>query len=103
MPENQQPRVVGEVKAQLRPKLLTVVNYLADDGDTAAFAWYVSLVTMLDAAESEVELIGFSIELSKAAFLGFQYDNVAHLLIDELLEVAEHIAHAFTADNNNPH
>ena len=94
---------VQSVKAQLRPKLHQVINYLADGGDPAAFAWYVALLSMLDEAESEIQLLEFSIELSKAAFLGFQYDDVACLLIDNLLAEAEVIARTFTADPNQPH
>ena len=95
--------LVQSVKAKLRPKLHQIIKYLSEGGDPSAFAWYVSLLTMLDEADSEIHLIEFSIELSKAAFLGFQYDDVASLLIDNLLAEAESIAHAFTADPMQSH
>ena len=98
-----QNELVQSVKAQLRPKLYQVINYLADGGDPSAFAWYVALLSMLDEADSEIQLLEFSIELSKAAFLGFQYDEPASLLIDSLLAEAEGIAHTFTADPAQSH
>ena len=68
-----------------------------------AFSWYVELMTQLDDAQSEEDLLMFSVELSKAAFLGFQYDETAWQLIDDLLAHAQQLAHTLSAAGNDYH
>ncbi len=50
--------------------------------------------------------IGFGelfLQLSTTAFLGFEFSPAQAVLVDELLEQAEQLAHVLSADANQAH
>ena len=97
------PAHIDQVKAQLRPRFLSVLKQLADEGEFAGVQFFTEVVTLLDNAEDEEGLIHMCIELSRAAFVGIAYSDISWALTDALLEDAQNIAHAFTADGGQAH
>lgn len=98
-----QSDLVDDFRSELRPRLYEVLKYLGDQSDPMAFSWYVDLMAQLDSATCEEDLLMFSVELSKAAFLGFQYDETAWRLIDDLLAHAQQLAHTLSAAGSDYH
>ncbi|MEE2785461.1 MAG: hypothetical protein VYE04_18995 [Pseudomonadota bacterium] len=91
--------LVASVQACLRPHFLTLLRYLADEGEPLCLSYFMDLLQQLDNAEEEADLILLCFELSKAAFLGFQYDATSMQLVDRLLEEAQQIAQTLTASS----
>ena len=60
------------------------------------------LAIQLAQAKTEADLLGWCIELSRAAFIGIDYDQVSWALADEILADAELISMTFTASSENP-
>ncbi len=94
---------IDQVKAQLRPRFLRVLRQLADEGEFNGIGFFTEALELLDSAEDEEGLIHMCINLSRAAFVGIAYSDTSWQLTDELLEDAQNIAHAFTADGSEPH
>lgn len=95
--------LVASVQARLRPHFLTVLNYLADQGEPLCLSYFMDMLQQLDSAQEETDLMLLCFELSKAAFLGFQYDATSMQLVDQLLEEAQQIAQTLTASNVGVH
>ncbi len=94
---------IDDVKAQLRPRFITVLQALADQNEFNGIAFFTEVLGLLDTSECEEDLINMCINLSRAAFEGIAYDDASWQLVDELLEDAQNIAHAFTAQPSDPH
>ena len=98
----EQPAVV-EVKALLKPQLMTLLEYLQTQDETTGLVYFTGLLVQLEAAEEEADLLAFCIELSKAAFVGIQYDDVSWHLTDTILADAERVSMTFLANENQVH
>ena len=64
------------------------------------FAFFSNLLFHLRDPRDETEVLYAVIELSKCAFLGFDYSDQARLQMDALLERAITLSHTMSADNN---
>lgn len=64
------------------------------------FAFFSNLLFHLRDPADEAEVLYAVIELSKCAFLGFDYSDQARLQIDALLERAITLSHTMSADNH---
>ena len=94
---------VARVQSQLRPKMERLIEYLNDQHEIMASAFFANLTVQLLQAQSEEDLLAWCIELSTIAFVGIQYDDVSWALADEILAEAEQISLTFTANNQRPH
>ncbi len=94
---------IAEVQALIRPKLERLIEYLADQHESMASAFFTNLLIQLVQARSETDLLGWCIELSTTAFVGIQFDPVSWALTDEILADAERISMTFSASDSVPH
>lgn len=94
---------VENVKETLRPKFLTLIEYLNDQDEVLAASFFIELLVQLQSAREEEELLSVFINLSSTAFMGFQFDTVSWALADSILQEAEQVAHAFTAPASRAH
>ncbi len=94
---------VEHVKDSLKPKFLTLIEYLNDQDEVLAASFFTELLVQLQSATEEEELLSVFINLSSTAFMGFQFDNVSWALADSILQEAEEVAHAFTAPASKAH
>ena len=96
-----EPAVV-EVQQLIQPKLERLIEYVSEQHEFTASVYFTELAIQLAQARTEQDLLGWCIELSRAAFVGIQYDHVSWTLADEILADAERISMTFTADSGNP-
>lgn len=96
-------QAVDDVKSALRPKFFELIEYLDQTEQTAACAFFTNLLTILNAATHEEELLGFFIELSSTAFVGLQFDQEAADRIDHILAYSMEIAETFSVPAHAPH
>lgn len=95
-----EPAVV-EVQQLIQPKLTRLIEYVNDQHEMTASIYFTELAIQLAQAKTEADLLGWCIELSRAAFVGIQYDDVSWALADEILADAERISLTFTASDEN--
>ena len=81
----------------------SLIEYLNDQDEVLAAAFFTELLVHLQSATEEEELLSVFINLSSTAFMGFQFDNVSWALADSILLEAEQVAHAFTASGAQAH
>jgi hypothetical protein len=91
-----------EVQQLIQPKLKTLIEYVNEQHELTASIYFTELAIALAQAKTEPDLLGWCIELSRAAFIGIQYDQVSWALVDEILADAELISMTFTASSENP-
>ena len=94
---------VEQVQTLLCPKLERVVRYMEASFEETGKAYFGDLLKQLQAARAEEDLLAWTIELSKAAFVGIEYDNVSWTLTDEILADAERVSMTFLADDTRQH
>jgi hypothetical protein len=96
-------QAIETVRAELEPKLDTLLMYLESVHDTRAHEFFSSIHNNLLSVEGEEQLLELFIQLSMTAFQPFELDPVAVLLTDEILAYAEQISDAFSASANVSH
>lgn len=89
-----------QIRSQLEPLFKVVLDELAEGGDSLAFAFFAERMGELNTAEGEEDVINMFINLSQAAFLGFQYTEQSWAKVDDLLAQAESVSHAMTANGS---
>ncbi|MCX2980813.1 hypothetical protein EYC98_07970 [Halieaceae bacterium IMCC14734] len=95
--------MIEDVRNRLLPRLQLLIQYLEKTEDSAALPFFQSLQASLVAANSEVELQELFLILATAAFQPFTLDSTAALLVDEVLALAEQVAHTLSAASDSPH
>ena len=95
--------VTDQIKAQLAPALQTLVAKLSEREEPVSELFFRNLASMLDRAQSEEDLILFSMELSTCAFVGLDYGMQSASDIDGFLALAEGISHTMSVGPDTPH
>jgi len=96
-----EPAVI-EVQTLIQPKLSRLIEYVNEQHEMTASIYFAELAVQLAQAKSEPDLLGWCIELSRAAFVGINYDETSWALADEILEDAERISMTFMASDERP-
>ena len=96
-----EPAIVA-VQDLIQPKLTRLIEYVNDQHELTASVYFTELAIQLAQAKTEPDLLGWCIELSKAAFVGIHYDHISWALADEILADAERVSLTFTASSNHP-
>jgi len=96
-----EPAIV-EVQQLIQPKLTRLIEYVNEQHEMTASIYFTELAIQLAQAKTEPDLLGWCIELSRAAFVGIQYDQMSWALADEILADAERISLTFTASSDHP-
>ncbi len=97
----QQPII--DARNQLDPLLEVLVAQLGDEGRSTKQAFFNRIRGSIQRASDEVDLAGPFMELSTAAFVGFEFSPDAAVLIDRILLKAETIAESFTHSDDPSH
>lgn len=95
--------VVPQITKQLTPLLTTLIANLVARDEPLSAVFFSNLRYALDRADSEEDLIMFSLELSQCAFVGLDYGVESATEIDRFLALAESISHAMSAQPGNAH
>lgn len=95
--------VVPQITKQLAPVLSTLIASLVRRDEPLSAVFFSNLKHALDRANSEEDLIMFSLELSQCAFVGLDYGVESATEIDRFLALAESISHAMSAQPGNAH
>lgn len=91
------------VKAELTPRLDTLVAYLESIEEWMAAAFFAGIAAALVAADEEEELLEVFLALSTTAFQGFALDATAAANVDAILEFAEQVSQTFAASEGVLH
>ena len=86
------------VKNEITQPIVALCELLVDEGEMEQHAFFAGLLPLLLDPEREEMVLAAVIELSKCAFLGFQYSDSVALQIDSLLERSIDLAHTMSAD-----
>jgi len=100
---NLNPVVAAAQQQQLRPKLDALLTALDGDTDIQALTFFTTALLSLQQATDPADIGELFVQLSTTAFLGFEFSAHQAILVDDLLAEAEQIAHALSADNEQPH
>lgn len=95
--------VVAAAQTQLRPKFDALIDLLDQDGSVQELVFFTTNLLALQRATDPMDIGELFLQLSTTAFLGFQFSPAQAVLVDELLEQAEQLAHALSADSNQSH
>jgi len=86
----------------IQPKLTRLIEYVNEQHELTASVYFTELAIQLAQAKTEPDLLGWCIELSRAAFVGIEYDPTSWAMADEILADAERVSLTFTASTDNP-
>lgn len=89
------------VKTELTDPLLDLCDLFADEKAHEPFTFFSGVLNLLHDPNDEEMVLAATIELSKCAFLGFEYSWEAQMKIDAILERAINLAHTMSADDIN--
>ena len=85
------------VEQDLSARVLRLCELFVEEGAEAECTFFSGILTMLSDPEDEAMILAAVIELSRCAFLGFNYSAQAQLQIDALLERAINLAETMSA------
>jgi len=86
---------------ELTLPILALCEVMVEEGQMDQHAFFASLLPLLAEPEREEMVLAAVIELSKCAFLGFQFSPSVALQIDQLLERSIDLAHTMSANEIN--
>lgn len=95
--------VVAAAQSQLRPKFDALLALLDKDGAVQEMLFFTTNLLALQQATEPMDIGELFLQLSTTAFLGFEFSPAQAVLVDELLEQAEQLAHVLSADSNQAH
>lgn len=81
--------------------IVTLCQTLMEEGEMDQHNFFAGLLPLLAEPEREEMVLAAVIELSKCAFLGFQFSPLVALQIDQLLERSIDLAHTMSASDIN--
>lgn len=96
-------QAIDTVRAELEPKLETLLMYLDSVQDLPAHRFFTSIRNNLRGLEQEEQLLELFIQLSMTAFQPFMLDTFAAHLTDEILVYAQQVSEAYSADTGTSH
>ena len=92
---------VISARGQLEPLLVTLIDALADNGDTASFfaagGFVQALLERLRTLESDPELLHLMLDISLIRFQGFELSDQASRAVESLLTACDSVTHSMTA------
>lgn len=88
------------VTTEVIEPMQVVCKVLADDNNHAAFAFFSNLLFQLDDPNNEALVLATVIELSRCAFLGFEYSFEAQVAINDLLDRSIAMSHTMSAGSD---
>ncbi len=93
--------MVDQIRAQLLPKLSDIIDSLGDESDEIVSIFFAGIRDQLVEVESEAELIGPFLQLAGTAPVvnAAGVDPRVLFKIDELLELAQELAHTLSASS----
>ncbi|MCB1645622.1 MAG: hypothetical protein KDI36_09225 [Pseudomonadales bacterium] len=91
----------GIVERDIAQPILEICKTLQREGNTDPFIFFSGIHNMLLEPDNEPMVLAAVIELSRCAFLGFQYSPEVALQIDVLLDKSINIAHTMSAGEIN--
>lgn len=89
------------VYRELTQPIEMLCEVLRQEGEVDQYEYFTALLPLLAEPEREEMVLAAVIELSKCAFLGFEYSPLVALQIDQLLERSIDLAHTMSADGIN--
>ncbi|MBO6556333.1 MAG: hypothetical protein JJ934_02550 [Pseudomonadales bacterium] len=89
------------VDARLTQPILKLCHDFADRGAHEEYTYFAGVLNLLADPNDEEMVLAATIELSRCAFLGFEYTEDARLKIDKILEDAIDLAHTMSASGAN--
>lgn len=89
------------VRAELTDPILDLCRLFADEKAHDQFTFFSGILNLLHDPDDEEMVLTACIELSKCAFLGYEYSLDAQLKIDAILERAINLSHTMSASNLN--
>ena len=90
-------------REQLLPLLDQLDGVLEGDDAPGQRSFFAHIRDLLRRAQEPDDLAGPFMELSTSAFRGFQYSLEASAVIDAVLEIAQQVSHALSADGEPHH
>ncbi|MBL6691590.1 MAG: hypothetical protein ISP91_14485 [Pseudomonadales bacterium] len=89
------------VDARLTQPILGLCHDFAEQEAYEEYTFFSGVLNLLADPNDEEMVLAATIELSRCAFLGFQYTEDARLKIDKILEDAIDLAHTMSASGIN--
>lgn len=89
------------VDARLTQPILALCQLFADEEAYEPYTFFSGVLNLLADPNDEEMILAATIELSKCAFLGFDYSVEAQIRIDKILEDAIDLAHTMSASGIN--
>ena len=89
------------VNSELTLPILNLCKLLASEKRYEEYTYFAGLLPLLSEPEREDLILAAVLELSKCAFLGFEYSSEAACQIDQLLERSINLAHTMSAEGRN--
>ena len=89
------------VNEEITLPIVALCQVLVEEGEMDQHAFFTGLLPLLAEPEREEMVLAAVIELSKCAFLGFQFSPSVALQIDQLLERSIDLAHTMSANGLN--
>ncbi len=90
------------VETQFIQPIRILLEAFAKEGAAAEHAYFSGVLNLVKYNTSEAQMLAAIIELSRCAFLGFNYSPATQSQINDLLDYWIDIAHTMSADTE-PH
>lgn len=95
--------IVVSAQDQLSPLFEAVLTQFEQDESYYEQSFFTTQYTALKGATDEMQIAELFLQLSTVAFVGFQFSTTQALMVDALLEKAEQMAHALSANDGDAH
>ncbi|MBT3624606.1 MAG: hypothetical protein HON77_19635 [Gammaproteobacteria bacterium] len=89
------------VRNEITMPIVELCETMLEEGEMEQHAFFQGLLPLLAEPDREEMVLAAVIELSKCAFLGFNYSPLVAMRIDQLLERSIDLAHTMSADGMN--
>lgn len=89
------------VDTRLTQPILALCHLFAEEEAVEPYTFFSGVLNLLADPNDEEMILAATIELSKCAFLGFDYSVEAQIRIDKILEDAIDLAHTMSASGIN--
>ena len=87
------------VEAEFKKPLEKLCDHLMHAGEMDQFVYFSGVLEMLSDPSDEFSVIAASIELSRCAFLGFQYTPDIQIMVNEILDQAITLSSTMSSDS----
>jgi hypothetical protein len=89
------------VQSEITMPIAELCETMLEEGEMEQHAFFEGLLPLLTEPDREEMVLAAVIELSKCAFLGFNYSPIVAMKIDQLLERSINLAYTMSADGIN--